>query len=325
MGTQRFVNMATLKMTPLRAMFLASVLLLSHATCVSAEVSQHLGAFLAGAKADVAKTDVAAMENKCAASCIGNCMEPSGARPIPGNPSGCTTISDPDTTCFMHNPGNPRDSRFIGGKPFKSAFNWAQCRSEGGDKDCAKCKGGRLARPLARGEAPGALPCDVIPMKMDGKPLLPLNKVTSDNCLDQELHIKGSFFMVSGAGPGRDQAGWGGTPECQKFTTLFGLKGIVQTTYFFPCMYGTLVATKALIAHPHQTKESVGVVMFKRTVIHKCTGAKPEFYKEGDEVADVFKQGFCVRCPTKAYSYNPPRMVKQCSLYAMSMGNPAGA
>merc|ERR1712166_980934 len=128
MGTQRFVNMATLMMTPLRAMFLTGVLLLSHATCVSAEVSQHLGAFLAGAKADLA-----AMENKCAASCIGNCFDPSGSRIIPRSVISDQTRCPPaHPTCFLLNLDDPLAPalRSNGGKPHQNVFNWTQCRSE---------------------------------------------------------------------------------------------------------------------------------------------------------------------------------------------------
>ena len=200
--------MATLKVAPLmRAMFLANVLLLFYATCVSAEVSQHL------------------------------VVEEASSRSLVDR-------------------GGPKCEA--------GTFDWTQCKSEGGPKNCAKCKGGDLGDN-------GALPCGS----------------ASVDCPDNKLW-KGQFFIVNGMGEG----------ECKGSTTDAGLKGIAMTTYAFPggiCnssapeLLRNLVATKAYVTHPHKASRNVGVVIFKRLVMHRCTGTNPAFCKKGTEVADVFK------------------------------------
>jgi len=222
MGNSALSHMATLKMDPPRAMFLASVLLLFYATCVSAEVSQNL------------------------------VVEEVGP-PIKPCPAG--------------------------------SFFWGQCISEGGSKDCAKCKG----------VGNGVLPCDMVKDKGGHHPY--------NTCPDNKLW-KGSVFMAEFA--------WG---DCQALTLPAALGGFAITTYLFPggicdssaprhprLLGKNLVATKALVAHPNRADANVGVVMMKRVVTHRCTGIKPAFCKKGVEVADVFKQGFCVKCKSKKYT-----------------------
>ena len=60
-----------------------------------------------------------------------------------------------------------------------------------------------------------------------------------------------------------------------------------------------MVLTKVWATHPTKASKSVGIVMFKRLVTHKCTGNKPAFCKRGDTVADVYKVGYCVNCKAK--------------------------
>jgi len=98
---------------------------------------------------------------------------------------------------------------------------------------------------------------------------------------------------------------------CSSLNPNWVIKGFTQSAYLFPGgIYNSsapkldrnLVATKALVTHPDKASKDVGVVMFKRMVMHQCTGTKPDFCKKGDKVADVFKQGFCVQCKRKKYT-----------------------
>jgi len=176
-------------------------------------------------------------------------------------------------------------------------FDWTQCKSEGGPKNCAKCKGGDL-------DDNGALPCGSASVK----------------CPDNELW-KGSYFFHSLTEVLRRSSyfhlpvlrrGEAASGLCSPLTLPSVMTGVTQSTYDFPGgIYNSsapsrlgrnLVATKALIAHPDDAHANVGVVMFKRMVMHQCTGTKPEFCKEGDKVADVFKQGYCVKCKSKRYT-----------------------
>merc|ERR1712195_195657 len=159
-------------------------------------------------------------------------------------------------------------------------FDWTQCKSEGGPKNCAKCKGG---------DDDGALPCGSASVK----------------CPDNKLW-KGRYFTTH-----YDKG------LCSSLNPNWVIKGFTQSAYLFPGgIYNSsadkldrnLVATKALVTHPNGASKDVGVVMFKRMVMHRCTGTNTKFCKKGDKVADVFKQGFCVQCKRKKYT--PPRYPK---------------
>jgi len=226
-------------------MLLTGALLLFYATCVSAEVSQRRGGVSQ-------RTGGRASAQKTLT--FGN-----GALPTTRSPTGPPT--EPPT------------------------FDWTQCKSEGGTKNCAKCKGGDL-------DDNGALPCDS----------------ASVDCPDNKLW-KGSYFLW------KTSLTRGGvafsTPRCTSLRMPEALKGLTMSTYDFPGGIGNssadkldrnLVATKALVTHPDGASKDVGVVMFKRMVMHQCTGTKPDFCKKGDKVADVFKQGFCVQCKRKKYT-----------------------
>merc|ERR1712166_1047198 len=221
-------------------MLLTGALLLFYATCVSAEVSQRRGGVSQ-------RTGGRASAQKTLT--FGN-----GALPTTRSPTGPPT--EPPT------------------------FDWTQCKSEGGTKNCAKCKGG---------DDNGALPCGS----------------ASVDCPDNNLW-KGRFFEVFPLQRGRL-----GTQGCSALMDEHVRKGNTLSAYAFPGGIGNssadeidrnLVATKALVAHPDDADPNVGVVMFKRMVMHQCTGTKPEFCKEGDKVADVFKQGYCVKCKSKRYT-----------------------
>jgi len=214
----------TLKVAPLRAtvLLIAGVLLLFYATCISAEVSQHL------------------------------VVEEASSRSLVDRGA--------------------------------STFDWTQCTSEGGTKQCASCKGG---------DGNGVLPCDKQP------------KGSSAACPDSKLW-KGKFFNVNGL------SGNGG---CNTLSSPGSLGGSALTAYNFAggiCNSSApeppernegrnLVATKGFVGHPNKAPANVAVVIFKRLVMHRCTGIRPAFCKKGDNVADVFKQGFCVKCKPKKY------------------------
>jgi len=164
-------------------------------------------------------------------------------------------------------------------------FNWTQCQSEGGPKNCAKCKSGALGDN-------GALPCDS----------------ASVDCPDNKLWT-GSYFLHEKATTRKPR----GIPTCSTLERN-GVSGSTMSNYDFPGGIGNssavkldrnLVATKVLVAHPIGASNNVGVVMFKRMVMHQCT-AKSAVCKEGDQVADVFKQGFCVQCQSKKYKITCP-------------------
>jgi len=213
-------------------MLLTGALLLFYATCVSAEVSQRRGGVSQ-------RTGGRASAQKTLT--FGN-----GALPTTRSPTGPPT--EPPT------------------------FDWTQCKSEGGTKNCAKCKGGDL-------DDNGALPCDS----------------ASVDCPDNKLW-KGSYFFHDKPNRRRPT----GKPSCSKLSGLE--EGYAICNYNFPGIGGnSLVATKVLVAHPDGASENVGVVMFKRMVMHRCT-AKSAVCKQGAQVADVFKQGFCVQCQSKKYT-----------------------
>merc|ERR1712153_222763 len=228
-ATQHCHMQQTLKVAPLRAtvLLVAGVLLLFYATCISAEVSQHLVVEEASSRSLVDRGG-----QKCEAG----------------------------------------------------TFDWTQCKSEGGTKQCASCKGG---------DGNGVLPCDKQP------------KGSSAACPDSKLW-KGKFFNVNGL------SGNGG---CNTLSSPGSLGGSALTAYNFAggiCNSSApeppernegrnLVATKGFVGHPNKAPANVAVVMFKRLVMHRCTGIRPAFCKKGDNVADVFKQGFCVKCKPKKY------------------------
>jgi len=235
-------------------MLLTGALLLFYATCVSAEVSQRRGGVSQ-------RTGGRASAQKTLT--FGN-----GALPTTRSPTGPPT--EPPT------------------------FDWTQCKSEGGTKNCAKCKGGDL-------DDNGALPCDS----------------ASVDCPDNKLW-KGSYFFHDKPNRRRPT----GKPSCSKLSGLE--EGYAICNYNFPGIGGnSLVATKVLVAHPDGASENVGVVMFKRMVMHRCT-AKSAVCKQGAQVADVFKQGFCVQCQSKKYTLSCPKEYTLCPIPNPDEGRWAG-
>lgn len=166
-------------------------------------------------------------------------------------------------------------------KPSKP-FDWSQCKSEGGSKDCAVCD---TSPP--RGN--NVLPCSKV-VKGRGKLLdagIQGGKIT--DCRDDDILRKRKVWIPL--------MGFG---SCVDLGHISSLKGIARTAYG---LEGTdvgkdsLVLTKIWVTHPNMAEEEVGVVMFKRIVMHKCTGRnKPSACIKGTTVADVHKDGYCIQC-----------------------------
>jgi len=264
MGATRHCHMQqTLKVAPLRAtvLLIAGVLLLFYATCVSAEVSQHLVVEEASLAASGGKGFSASAQKTLTA------QEAALSRTNAGGGLSTATFALPTrkpTKAPTQAPPTPPPT----------PFDWTHCKSEGGTKNCAKCKDG---------DDDGVLPCDRV----------------SVDCPDNNLW-KGRFFEFD-----NDRK----RGRCDHLENVCE-GAVTQSTYDFPGIYNSsadkldrnLVATKVVVAHPDGANKNVGVVMFKRMVMHQCTGTKPDFCKKGDKVADVFKQGFCVRCKMEHYT-----------------------
>lgn len=163
-----------------------------------------------------------------------------------------------------------------------ASFDWTQCQSEGGDKNCALCSD-------IEG---GALPCDKVPVvKKHGES----KREPYSACSDGKQLSNRKFWRPSTKGDSR----------CAPMTDEVALQGIVQSTREFPGLgnhFYSLV-TKAWVTHPNKAHEKVGVYMFKRVVTHKCTGKYPEFCQEGVTVVDVYKTAICVKCDYKVFPH----------------------
>merc|ERR1711871_552797 len=150
------------------------------------------------------------------------------------------------------------------------SFDWKQCISEGGSKNCALCN-----------NAGGVLPCD--------KPS-PSNKASA--CPDNKILKTGSYFRVR----------QGGAAVCHPTDALAARVGTAQTTWKYATLGDSLVLTKSMIAHPALSHKKVGVFMFKRIVSHKCTGHNTNACKKGSVVTDVVKLGWCIQCDYDVFS-----------------------
>jgi len=155
----------------------------------------------------------------------------------------------------------------------KQPFDWTQCTSEGGPKNCAKCAG----------EGNGALPCAQV---NEGEGML-------KTCPDDQIFATRKYFV---------QHGVQHYAMCSPLSSHWSLSGISRTTMAFPGVHetavapgGNVVASKAVIAHPHKAGLGVGVAVFKRTVRHLCTASGS--CKTNHTVADVMKIGVCISCP----------------------------
>lgn len=180
------------------------------------------------------------------------------------------------------------------------SHDWTQCLSEGGTKSCAICDNSGSTFG-----SPGHLPCNNIDAtttdggwrrrRSDGE----YDKVTF--CPDDKIWQGMKFFRIDTADGGgkcidlSEDVESDGDPRLRgtsstafgKFQTL-GSSGYVQT--------------KVYIAHPSSDTKGLAAVVFKRIVTHICTGNRPKYCTAGTVVADVFKVGFCIKCPMDIYS-----------------------
>jgi hypothetical protein len=97
------------------------------------------------------------------------------------------------------------------------------------------------------------------------------------------------------------QNGINGLARCLEFTATNALKGVMWTSHRFPTLGNNLVLTKPRVVHPHKSGKSVGMLLFKRMVQHKCTG-QTSACTSGRTVADVHKVGYCVKCDSDIFA-----------------------
>ena len=118
--------------------------------------------------------------------------------------------------------------------------------------ECARCRG-------AGGN--GTLPCDLVD--------------AYKNCQDDKLW-KGNFLRQEGSARA--------LKNCSTFTHAKGKDGTTTVTHKFtggvcdqsvPKALRNFVATKASVTHPNTASLDVGLFMFKRLVVHRCTGLNP--------------------------------------------------
>lgn len=160
-------------------------------------------------------------------------------------------------------------------KPYGGSFNWTQCKSEGGDKNCALCSD-------VEG---GALPCPGI----------------HKECRDDRIAVTGKFFQVQ---PSKFKLSENHKPEllCTPLDAKeknLAMTGEPSTVWGeFPGLgKESMVLTKVRVSGVHLASSSVGVLIFKRLVTHTCTGkGKAGSCTKGARVADVYKEGYCIKC-----------------------------
>lgn len=166
----------------------------------------------------------------------------------------------------------------------KRPADFKNCRSEGGSWNCARCR--------ERDGSGGVLPCDAVPKNCNTGCE---NKPSYQDCPDSLT--AGKFFVQGGA-----SLGWDGKARCESFSDDNAIhRTTLVTKKFNYGLHGEqnwgrkgagaidLVLTKPAVGHVHGASLHEGYIMFKRTVYH--TGGK------NTELADVFKIGYCVRCP----------------------------
>lgn len=147
-------------------------------------------------------------------------------------------------------------------------FDWSQCISESGTKNCALCE-----------DAGGALPCTAGDVNGDG------HKGKASECPDGEMTRKLKYFSADG---------FDNTPRCRDMKEAF--TPVESTNFKMFDDPGSSVITKAWITHPHNASPEVGVFVFKRIVTHLCSGKTGTCIKD-TPIADVHKVAYCVKCP----------------------------
>jgi len=156
------------------------------------------------------------------------------------------------------------------GSRSNGSFDWSQCISEGGAKNCAVCD-----------TSGGALPCSKVS-----------KGVKSTACRDDSMSATLKFWKMNGISK---------KGACQHFAGPGPMVGSASTAYAFPTLGSNLVLSKGFVTHPNKASKPIGVFIFKRLVTHSCTG-KGGACTKGTQVADVYKIGYCVRCNTNVFS-----------------------
>jgi len=151
----------------------------------------------------------------------------------------------------------------------ESGFNWRQCKSEGGTKNCALCD-----------NSGGVLPCSTVNQLNRWKGALA--KDCPDNKLWDTQKTWYNFKRGSACVPLFDYA-------------VLDHVEITWSNWSKPMDMGdNWISTKVTVTHPHQTAKNIGALIFKRIVSHTCTGGPG--CTQGSLVADTYKIGWCIKC-----------------------------
>jgi hypothetical protein len=178
-----------------------------------------------------------------------------------------------------------------------SSFDFSQCISEGGTKNCALCSdqteqkdnNGNIIR------AAGALRCDLVANQNFA------NGKASSDCRDSEVYKNGLFIH------GTDT--YKGLGSCQEWKIsnqgahILVSRDVTLIDREFPGFATSgnkqaIVITKMRVGHPHMASKSVGIAVFKRVVMHRCqkNAGCPSGASKGASVGDSVKIGYCVNC-----------------------------
>lgn len=154
-------------------------------------------------------------------------------------------------------------------------FDWTQCRSEGGDKDCALCE-----------YAGGVMPCKRIG--------------NFTECPDDNFAGKMKFWHLYNPGVHKNGTVKG---ACLGLISNRVRDGSALTAWdtegkVFPGVSREImVATKVWVTHPDKASKPVGILMFKRVVTHGC------YRKRNTVCADVHKMGYCINCQQTPFRF----------------------
>ena len=227
-----------------------------------------------------------------------------------------TKAPKPQPAAATPNGKQPAAAATLSSKPLTASW-WKQCKSEGGNKNCAKC--------VMPGDDTAALRCDVWP-KYGDKAFAHLGNY--HRCPDD---LSRGFFIFNNAAGPRPSCGSFGSHNFQssehghlqtytrtKMVSNKATKTVHHcvnepqcrsNSMFLPgldcTISGTVITTKATtvvlgLDLGVQTKRHGGI-MFKRAVMHNHSSKKD---RQGVplRVADVFKMGLCVKCPSIVWS-----------------------
>jgi len=186
---------------------------------------------------------------------------------------------------------------FVSTHASKSTFPWEECKSEGGSKKCALCDG----------DDGGALPCSKV--EKSGEDWQQKYQSFANGCPDR-LVAKNMKFFYQNDSPEKANPK---IPKPYGFCMVFPTddtrpspahRGVSYFTQRFPDLGDAAVVTKAISTHPHRAKRNIGIVAFKRIVLHRCTGkGKANACTTGQWVADTYKASWCVKCKKDIFKH----------------------